>query len=72
MHRESAIEKLAAAHGLLAHAQDELDECYRYFAVACREAHEVEIPDRVIAEMTGYSRARIQQFRCGDPRKVAA
>jgi hypothetical protein len=48
------------------------------FASLCREVYdETGANDREIAEATsvegfdGYSRARIQQFRCGDPRKKA-
>lgn len=64
MQRESAVQKVVTAHTLLASTQDQLKVDYRYFAEACRAAHEAGIPDRELSEITGYSRQRIQQFRC--------
>lgn len=78
--REEAVEALRHQFFLLQEAQKEEERERSVFAQFCNEAHEHGIPDREIHELTrdwdptgkGYSRARIQQFRCGDPRKKVA
>jgi hypothetical protein len=71
MQRETALDKICTRHLNLLAAQAVVEEERATFAKTCIEAHEAGIPDREIAELTGYSRARIQQFRCGDPRSAA-
>lgn len=66
---DNALERVETSYNLLDSAQKRVSVERQYFARACKEAHEAGVPDRLIADMTGYSRARIQQFRCGDPRR---
>lgn len=77
--KEAALSEVEVQYRELVKAQQTLDNERADFAAACKEAHEHGISDQEIADLTketgdGYSRARIQQFRCGDPRraKVAA
>lgn len=69
---DDALAEVMETHDHLSQAQQDVDNLREDFAISCRRAHEAGIPDRVIADETGYSRARIQQFRCGDPRKAKA
>lgn len=70
--KEAARDRIRAANALLQAAQAEAKAQQDAFAEVCRDVYDNEgLNDREIAEITGYSRARIQQFRCGDPRKKA-
>jgi hypothetical protein len=55
-----AVERIAVG---LVQAQDEVDGAREALGEACRSAHEQGISDRELANLTPYSRARIQQFR---------
>lgn len=70
--KDHAIKQVETSFNLLASAQEQVEIERDYFSDACRLANNVGVPDRLIAEITGYSRARIQQFRMGDPRKKVA
>jgi hypothetical protein len=70
--KESAQARVADAHERLAAAQEAAKSAQDTFALACQDAYELGLNDREMAELTGYSRARIQQFRKGDPRKRKA
>ena len=61
--QEAVLESIRVAVDLLDDAQVEVRLCRTNLADLCREAHDVGLPDREIAALTPYSRARIQQFR---------
>jgi len=67
----NALEKVAAAAALLRQAQDEEAAERERFADVCREAYNEGANDREMHEVTGYSRARIQQFRSGKTTRKA-
>jgi hypothetical protein len=76
--KQNALERVRVAAVLLHQSQLATKRELERFASLCREVYdETGANDREIAEATsvegfdGYSRARIQQFRCGDPRKKA-
>jgi hypothetical protein len=76
--KQNALERVRVAAVLLHQSQLATKQELERFASLCREVYdETGANDREIAEATsvegfdGYSRARIQQFRCGDPRKKA-
>jgi hypothetical protein len=76
--KQNALERVRVAAVLLHQSQLATKRELEHFASLCREVYdETGANDREIAEATsiegfdGYSRARIQQFRCGDPRKKA-
>lgn len=68
MTKQAALQRLAKEKAAIDAAQEELGKRQQKFADSCREVYGV-VNDREMAEGTGYSRARIQQYRCGDPRK---
>lgn len=72
--REEALERVRIAYGRLREAQDVVTIEQAFFAEVCKDAYRQGVNDREMSELTkesgdGYSRARIQQFRKGDPRK---
>lgn len=60
-------EKLREAYNALCNTRKEEVDKLLYFAEVCKEAHEVGISDEKIRQLIdeGFSRARIQQLRCG-------
>lgn len=67
----NALERVAAAASMLRKAQDAEAAERERFAQICREAYHDGANDREMHEVTGYSRARIQQFRSGKTTRKA-
>jgi len=61
----NALERVATAASTLRKAQEDETSEREHFAEVCREAYNEGANDREMHEITGYSRARIQQFRSG-------
>lgn len=71
MNKQAAHDHLLGIHKDLKDAQRLVELKLEAFAEACKSAYAAGLNDREIAESVNppYSRARIQQFRMGDPRK---
>lgn len=68
MTKEAACQALDAAMAELTIVQQQLAIVQTKLAATCKDVYGA-LNDREMAEQTGYSRARIQQFRCGDPKR---
>lgn len=70
--KHNALERVRVAYSLLEKAQQAAKEEAERFGQVCRESYEVGVNDREMSEGIGnkLSRARIQQYRKGDPRKA--
>lgn len=66
------LERAANQADLIRSLQNQLTHEQEYFAQMCRDVYDAGANDREISEVTEFSRARIQQYRKGDPRKRKA
>lgn len=67
--KASALANVMWANDELIEAQKAVRRASSTFAAYCRDAYRV-VNDREMAEVTTFSRARIQQFRKGSRRKA--
>lgn len=69
--KQNALERVRVAYGLLERAQQAARDEAARFGQVCREVYEHGVNDREMSEGidSKLSRARIQQYRKGDPRR---